>query len=439
MKFFVPIVAAILFSAFAQQSLIADNNASQRDIVATAASNGSFNTLVSLLVATGLDDALSADGSFTVFAPNDEAFAKLPSETLTALRKPENTEMLSSILKYHVVAKELSVPKNRPSHPLKSIASLLGPEIRFQRNGSELRVNDSKVIARNIRCTNGVIQVIDAVLMPPKSNTIVDVAAEAGTFNTLLATAKAAGLVDALTGKGPFTVFAPTDEAFAKLPKATIQSLLKPENKEQLATILKYHVVAGNVSASDAVKASAAKTLEGREVRFSIRDGSLNVNDSIVTANDIETSNGVIHVIDTVLMPPTPKKVTIRANYTKSVNRDGIEADILEVYCAGGGNVRLTGIQANKVVTRVSGGGNVTLKGAAGQHIAQVSGGGVLSARDLESGKTQINVNGGGVASVNATEKLKARAAAGAKIRYVKTSAEVEKNINRWAEFVSIH
>ena len=275
--------------------------------------------------------------------------------------------------------------------------------------------------------------------MPPKPNTIVDVAAEAGSFNTLLAAAKAAGLAEALTGKGPFTVFAPTDEAFAKLPQSSVEDLLKPENKKQLVSILKYHVVSGRVSAAQAIKANAAETLEGRKINFTIRNGSLTVNDSTVTANDIEASNGVIHVIDTVLMPPMEKKVTIRANSSKSVNQSGIEADVVEIFCSGGGSVVLTDIRANKIVTRVNGGGYVALKGDTNQHIAQVNGGGVLSARDLQSQSTTINVNGGGDALVNAVEKLKATAASGAKIRYVKTDADIEKNINRWAQFVGIH
>jgi uncharacterized surface protein with fasciclin (FAS1) repeats len=131
---------------------------------------------------------------------------------------------------------------------------------------------------------------------------LVDTAA-AGGFNTLVAAVKAAGLVDALKGPGPFTVFAPTDEAFAKLPPGTLANLLKPENRGQLRKILTYHVVAGEVTAKDAVKLDSAKTLEGGSVTIRAANGGVMVNNAHVTKADIVASNGVIHVIDTVLLP----------------------------------------------------------------------------------------------------------------------------------------
>ena len=131
---------------------------------------------------------------------------------------------------------------------------------------------------------------------------IVDTAV-AAKFNTLVAAVKAAGLVDTLKGPGPFTVFAPTDEAFAKLPAGTIDSLLKPENKAKLQSILTYHVVPGKVMAHDVVKLNSAKTVEGQNVTIKASNGRVMVNNANVTKTDIETSNGVIHVIDTVIMP----------------------------------------------------------------------------------------------------------------------------------------
>jgi len=132
---------------------------------------------------------------------------------------------------------------------------------------------------------------------------IVDTAVAAGSFETLAAALTAAGLVDTLKGEGPFTVFAPTDEAFAKLPAGTVESLLKPENKEQLTAILTYHVVAGKVKAADVVKLSSATTVNGADVAIKVVDGTVSVNDATVTATDIGASNGVIHVIDSVLIP----------------------------------------------------------------------------------------------------------------------------------------
>jgi len=137
---------------------------------------------------------------------------------------------------------------------------------------------------------------------------IVEVAASAGKFETLLAAAEAAGLVDALKGDGPLTVLAPTDEAFAKLGGETIATLLKPENKDQLVRILTYHVISGAVGSTDALEAESAPTLAGPEVSFALNGGRLTVNGDVkVVANDIAASNGVIHVIDTVLIPPTPQ------------------------------------------------------------------------------------------------------------------------------------
>ncbi|WP_371744854.1 fasciclin domain-containing protein [Nordella sp. HKS 07] len=133
---------------------------------------------------------------------------------------------------------------------------------------------------------------------------IVDTAVSAGEFKTLAAALGTAGLVDTLKGAGPFTVFAPTDAAFAKLPAGTVENLLKPENKDQLTAILTYHVVAGKVMAADVVKLSEAKTVNGAPVKIAVNGDKVMVNDATVSAADVAASNGVIHVIDTVLLPP---------------------------------------------------------------------------------------------------------------------------------------
>lgn len=135
------------------------------------------------------------------------------------------------------------------------------------------------------------------------SKDIVDTAVAAGDFKTLAAALQAAGLVDTLKGAGPFTVFAPTDEAFAKLPAGTVEDLLKPENKQKLISILTYHVVAGDVMAKDVVKLHEAKTVNGQNVKIMVEGGNVMVDNSNVTKTDIQCTNGVIHVIDTVLLP----------------------------------------------------------------------------------------------------------------------------------------
>ncbi len=137
----------------------------------------------------------------------------------------------------------------------------------------------------------------------PAKKDIVDTAVSAGNFKTLAAALKAAGLIDTLKGAGPFTVFAPTDEAFAKLPAGTVEDLLKPANKEKLVSILTYHVVPAKAMAKDVAGMSSAKTVNGKELKLKADGGKVMVNDAAVIKADIETSNGVIHVIDTVLLP----------------------------------------------------------------------------------------------------------------------------------------
>ncbi|MEO8129266.1 MAG: fasciclin domain-containing protein [Bryobacteraceae bacterium] len=132
---------------------------------------------------------------------------------------------------------------------------------------------------------------------------IVDTAVSAGSFNTLVAAVKAAGLVDTLKGAGPFTVFAPTDEAFAKLPAGTVEDLLKPENKAKLVAILTYHVVPGKVMAAAVVKLHMAKTVNGQELAVKASKDSVMIDNAKVTKTDILCTNGVIHVIDTVVLP----------------------------------------------------------------------------------------------------------------------------------------
>ena len=142
-----------------------------------------------------------------------------------------------------------------------------------------------------------------AVMAAPASKDIVDTAVSAGSFNTLVAAVKAAGLVDTLKGDGPFTVFAPTDDAFKKLPAGTVEDLLKPENKAKLQAVLTYHVVSGKVMASDVVKLNKATTVQGQDVKIAVKGDKVHVNNANVVKTDIGTSNGVIHVIDTVILP----------------------------------------------------------------------------------------------------------------------------------------
>ncbi len=269
------------------------------DIVDTAVAAGQFKTLAAALQAAGLVDALKGQGPFTVFAPTDEAFAKLPAGTVETLLKPENKDRLAAILKYHVVS-GLVTSKSIGDVPV--AATLQGQLINPSVEGASVMVNKANVVKADIGATNGVIHVIDSVLIP-ESKTIPQIAVDDGRFKTLVAALKAAGLVETLSGPGPFTVFAPTDEAFAKLPKPVLEALLKPENKPLLTEILTYHVVSGRVSSVDAVKAATAKTLEGSKITVSGSAGALVVNNARVIIEDVDASNGVAHAIDTVLIP----------------------------------------------------------------------------------------------------------------------------------------
>ena len=273
-------------------------------IVETAVAAGNFKTLVAAVQAAQLVDTLNGKGPFTVFAPTDEAFAKLPKGTLEMLLKPENKAKLAAILTYHVVpgsVKAADVVK------LKNAATVQGQRVDIKVDAGKVMVDGANVVATDVACSNGVIHVIDTVILPV-DGTIVDVAAKNGSFNTLVAAVKAAGLVETLSGKGPFTVLAPTDAAFAKLPAGTLEMLLKPENKKQLVDILTYHVVPGVAAYSDqVVKMSQVPTVLGTPITVTVTDGKVRLNDSNVVATDVEASNGVIHVVDTVILPTVKK------------------------------------------------------------------------------------------------------------------------------------
>jgi len=278
-------------------------SAGLKDIVDTAVAAGSFTKLAAALQAADLVTTLKGTGPFTVFAPTDAAFAKLPAGTLDTLLAPENKATLQALLEYHVVAgKVLAADVVK----LTKATTLQGSDVTITVSGSTGKINDATVTMTDVLASNGVIHIIDTVLMPPAPalKDIVDTAVAAGSFTKLAAALQAADLVTTLKGTGPFTVFAPTDAAFAKLPAGTLDTLLKPENKATLQALLEYHVVAGKVLAADVVKLTKATTLQGSDVTITVSGSTVKINDATVTMTDVLASNGVIHVIDTVLMPP---------------------------------------------------------------------------------------------------------------------------------------
>jgi len=280
-----------LFSTVLAAALLAAPSHAKDDIVTTAVKAGQFKTLAAALTAAGLVPALQGEGPFTVFAPTDEAFAKLPEGTVASLLKPENKAKLQAILKYHVVPGRVPAAK---VIGLKGAVTLQGQRVDIRVVDGAVKVDNAKFVKADVACTNGVIHVIDHVILPETMN-ITEVAAGKKQFWTLLKAAKAAGLAETLATKGPFTVFAPTDKAFNALPEGTLENLLKPENKETLKAILLYHVVPGRVYSEQAMKLGKATTLQGGEVKIA---------DISIVATDVDASNGVIHVIDKVILPP---------------------------------------------------------------------------------------------------------------------------------------
>lgn len=280
------------------------------DIVDTAVANGSFTTLVAAVQAAGLVDVLKGEGPFTVFAPTDEAFAKLPAGTLDQLLA--NPEELKNILLYHVVPGKVMAADVLTMNGKSADTALEGKQIGITVADDKVVLNDSaNIVAVDVAASNGVIHVIDSVILPPADTAkaemdIVDTAVADGRFTTLVAALQAANLVDTLKGEGPFTVFAPTDEAFAKLPAGTLEALLK--DIPQLTNILLYHVVPGNVLAAAVVGLDGQSTdtaLEGSQIAVKVDGSKVILNDNVsVIITDIQTSNGVIHVIDAVLLPP---------------------------------------------------------------------------------------------------------------------------------------
>ena len=266
-------------------------------IVDTAVDAGQFTTLVTALKAAKLVETLEGPGPFTVFAPTDEAFAKLPAGTVERLLEPKNAQELASVLTYHVVAGDVRAAQVAG---LTSAEALNGQRLPISA-GQGVTVAGARVVTADIVCRNGVIHVVDRVMLPA-SKDVVATAVDAGQFKILAQALGAAGLTDALAGKGPFTVFAPTDEAFGKLPKDTLASLLEPQNKAKLAGILKYHVVAGRVY-SDELKTSKVPTLDGVELPIRVGPAGATIDEAAVLKADVEATNGVIHVIDRVLLP----------------------------------------------------------------------------------------------------------------------------------------
>jgi transforming growth factor-beta-induced protein len=263
--------------------------------------NGGFTTLVTALEMTGLDTTLKGAGPFTLFAPTDAAFADLPPGVLNALLA--DTASLEQVLLYHVVA------GSRSSSDLLAqgrVPSLQGGELTVA-PGSVL-VNLAEVTSADTVATNGLVHTIDKVLVPPGLLDLVDTAIYNERFTTLVTALELTDLDDVLRGTGPFTVFAPTDAAFAALPPGVLDALIA--NPAELEQVLLYHVVPGALDSGIVAGTGGAITANGFPLAFDASAGVM-VNDAMVEIPDVLATNGIIHAIDEVLLPPTRNIVQI--------------------------------------------------------------------------------------------------------------------------------
>lgn len=260
------------------------------------------NTLEAAVVAAGLVDALASADFVTLFAPTDAAFAALGEETInTLLADPSGA--LTDILLYHAVGGAAS-PSGITSTT--DLGTLNGENLTFAITGDGVQINDANVTVANIETANGIVHVIDAVLIPESVATsmtsVVDIIVNSPDHNTLETAVLAAGLETALSGPGRFTVFAPTDAAFEALDPATLEAALA-DPQGLLTTVLTYHVVNGTADTSNIFDGMRLPTLQGSAVTIGISDAGATVNNARITVTDIQAGNGVVHVIDAVLIP----------------------------------------------------------------------------------------------------------------------------------------
>jgi uncharacterized surface protein with fasciclin (FAS1) repeats len=248
--------------------------------------------------AAGLADALTTGGPFTVFAPTDEAFAALPPGTVDSLLG--DIPALQNILLYHVLG------DSKSAYELlwkRSAETLQGEEVAITINRTGILINNSPLINPNVKAPNGIIHVIGAVLLPPPPQpNLIETLENDGRFTTLLAALEIAGLKDTVATGGTFTLFAPTDAAFAALPPGTVESLVA--NVPALQNILLYHVLDGSQSAKELLRKRNVETLQGSDVRVYNLWGKVFVNRSQVIEANVSASNGTIHAINKVLLPP---------------------------------------------------------------------------------------------------------------------------------------
>lgn len=284
----------LLFSSFSMTA---------QTVVDIIVNSPDHNTLEAAVIAAELADDLSAEGPFTVFAPTDAAFAAVGEETINALLA-DPTGDLANILLFHAV---FGVASTQNVMDGTSIGSLQGQNLTFGINGSTVTINGVNVSVLDIRGENGVVHVIDAVLLPEPSKTfvdgtIMDVVSTSPVHTTLNSLINSAGLAGALSGEGPLTLFAPTDDAIAALPADVVASLTA-DPTGALAQVLLFHATSGVASTDNIMDGTTIGTLQGGNLTFAATADGVTVNGINISTFDINTNNGVVHVIDAVLVP----------------------------------------------------------------------------------------------------------------------------------------
>lgn len=288
--FMVPALALTVFAACSDDNSVSSSG--DPTIVDLAADNTNFSTLVSLLQQAGLDGALS-EGEFTVFAPTNAAFNNLPDGVLESL----TPEQVSTILQYHVVS---GVVPSAALQPQQAVETLTGEEIFITVSSGAVTVNgNSSVTTPDVVGSNGIIHAIDEVLLPNEFLNVVQIAQKNYNLSSLVDAVLAADLAGVLSGDGPFTVFAPTNAAFAEI--ADVAATL---TTDQLAQVLTFHVLPAEVASTDLQPTQDVATVNGQEITVTLGEGGAFINgETAITQVDLAGTNGVIHIIDSVLIP----------------------------------------------------------------------------------------------------------------------------------------
>jgi len=279
-----------------------------QNIPKIAIADTDLSTLVTALTKGGLVDTLSGTGPFTVFAPTNEAFKALDADSLAALLQPANKDKLVEVLKYHVANGKVLSTDLKNGQNITTLDD--NKTVTVTITGKTVKIGAATVTKADVMAVNGVVHIIDAVLIPPDFvpptyQNIPKIAIADTDLSTLVTALTKGGLVDTLSGTGPFTVFAPTNEAFNALDPNLLTDLLLPANKAKLVEVLEYHVASGKVLSTDLKNGQNIATLDDKKtVAVTITGKTVKIGAAAVTAADVMAGNGVIHFIDAVLIPP---------------------------------------------------------------------------------------------------------------------------------------